>query len=163
MIPKLERAFTLRGYLDLENFLRIGPVKSGPHRAIIHATSGFLEGSGVKAKVVPGGGDWLLLDPSYNVGHLDVRVQFKTEDGEGIYARYDGVLRMDEATQKILDRSEDAKDTEYGDHYFFITPIFETSSERLKWMNSTVFVGQGRWMMDKNGYAVEYGIYKMEN
>lgn len=163
MAPKLEPAFTLRGYLDFENFLRVGVVKSGPQRGFVHVTSGFLEGSGIKAKVVPGGGDWLLQDTSANIGHLDVRAQFKTEDGEGIYVHYDGVLRMDEATQKMLSRSEDAKDTQYGDHYFFTTPIFETGIEKLKWINSTVFVGQGRWVVDKDGYAVEYTVYRVAN
>jgi hypothetical protein len=69
---------------------------------------------------------------------------------------------MDEATQKMFQFSPDAKSTNPEDHYFFITPIFETSSQSLKWMEQTVFIGHGHWLVPGDGsQAAQYEIYKV--
>ena len=49
---------------------------------------------------------------------------------------------MDAEVQKILEWSPEARTTESSEHYFFSTPRFEVSSERLKWMEQEVFIGQ---------------------
>lgn len=61
MVPKLELAFTMRAYLSRENSLTIAKVKSNLSRIILPITHGFVEGSGLNATVIPGGGDWLLV------------------------------------------------------------------------------------------------------
>jgi len=61
MTPKLEYAFTLRAYVSKEDFVDLGPVKSGAHRMIAPVTHGFIEGPGMNAKLLPGGSDWLLV------------------------------------------------------------------------------------------------------
>lgn len=69
---------------------------------------------------------------------------------------------MDEATQKVLQWSPDAKTTRSEDHYFMTTPKFETSSESLKWMEQSLFVGHGHWVVPGDGsQAVEYDVYKL--
>jgi Protein of unknown function (DUF3237) len=83
------------------------------------------------------------LDPATNVSHLDVRTQGRTSDGEAIYVHYSGVLKVDETTGNVLAWSKDAKSTEYGDHEWFSGPIIETSSQKFKWVETTLFVGQG--------------------
>ena len=42
--------------------MNVGAVKDGPHRIIVPINKGFLEGSGLKADVLPGSGDWLLVN-----------------------------------------------------------------------------------------------------
>jgi hypothetical protein len=162
MAPKLEQAFILRLYFPKEDLLAFGPIKAGPHRHIVPITHGSLEGSGVKAQIVQGGSDWLLLDPTTGVAHLDIRTHARTADGDLIYLHYSGILKVDEASQKALQWSSDAKTTRSEDHYFMTAPIFETSSESLKWMEQSLFIGHGHWVIPGDGtQAVEYEIYKV--
>ncbi|TKA65041.1 hypothetical protein B0A49_09992 [Cryomyces minteri] len=142
MAPKLEQVFTLRAFLSKEDLLAFGPIK-GP-------------------QLVQGGSDWLLLDPTTNIAHLDIRTQARTAEGGYIYMHYPGILRMDDATQKALQWSPDAKTTRSEDHYFMTTPIYETSSEELKWIEQSLFIGHGHWHIPGDGtQAVEYEIYKV--
>ena len=165
MAPKLEHVFTMRGYLSKEHSIDLGAMwaSSGPKRSIVPIISGTIEGSGLKATILPGGSDWLLMDPDSGVAHLDVRTQAKTDDGETVYVHYTGVLKADEATGKITAWANDAKSTNYGDHQWFSAPIMETNSKQHKWVETTLFVGQGRWIVDDQGSAVEYEIYKVTN
>src|SRR5438046_9962054 len=102
MAPKLEQVFTLRACLSKEDTMPFGPVKGGSHRTIVPVTHGLLEGSGVKAQLVQGGSDWLRIDTTAGVGHLDVRLQAKTEEGEYIHICYAGILKLDDALGKAL-------------------------------------------------------------
>jgi hypothetical protein len=61
MAPKLEHAFTMRGYMSQENSVDLKAIKSGPYRIIVPITHGFLRGSGLEATLLPGGGDWILV------------------------------------------------------------------------------------------------------
>jgi hypothetical protein len=61
MAPKLEHVFTMRGYMDAVNSVNLSAIKSGPHRIIVPINGGFIEGSGLKAQVLPGSGDWILV------------------------------------------------------------------------------------------------------
>lgn len=101
------------------------------------------------------------LDPSTNVSHLNVRVQARTADGHGLYIHYNGVLKLDEAVGKVLSWAPDARTTNYGDHEWFSGPIFETSDPNLKWMETSLFVGQGHFVVEGKDEAVEYQIYKV--
>lgn len=70
---------------------------------------------------------------------------------------------MDEAGSKALAGADGAKSTEYGDHEWFAGPIIETDDANFKWVETTLFVGQGRYVVDEEGAAVEYQIYKVVN
>jgi hypothetical protein len=61
MAPKLEFAFTMRAYLSKES-LKLDGIKSGSSRVILPITHGSVEGAGLKADVLPGGADWLLVN-----------------------------------------------------------------------------------------------------
>ncbi|KAK5060200.1 hypothetical protein LTR84_010085 [Exophiala bonariae] len=162
MAPKLESAFTMRAYLSKES-VKLDGIKSGPSRLVLPITHGFVQGSGLTAKVLPGGADWLLLDPSTNVAHLDVRTQARTADGHSLYIHYHGVLKVDDAGSKALAGAADAKSTDFGDHEWFAGPVIETDDPNFKWVETTLFVGQGRYVIDDEGSAVEYQIYKVVN
>lgn len=164
MAPILEQVFKLRAFLSKTDSLSLGPIKAGPHRYIVPVTHGTLEGPRLKAQLLHGGGDWLLLDTSTGVAHLDIRAQARSEKGECIYLHYPGILKMDEATQLALQWSSDARTTRSEDHYFVTTPVFETSSKDLKWMEQNIFIGHGHWYIPGDGtQAVEYEIYKVES
>jgi hypothetical protein len=105
----------------------------------------------------------IQLDKTTGTAHLDVRTQARTAEGESLYIHYTGILKIDEPSGKVLAWADDAKTTNYGDHAWFSGPIIETSSEKFKWVERTLFVGEGRWVVDADGSAVEYEIYKVVN
>lgn len=169
--------------MDKKNIHDLKVIKNGPNRSIVPMTHGYIEGMGLRAELTPGGGDWILvcastiliiecmltlvlqLDTSTNVAHLDVRTQARTADGESLYIHYTGILKVDEAAGKILSWAKDAKTTNYGDHQWFSGPIIETSSEKFKWVETSLFVGEGRFIVEDGGAkeAIEYEIYRVVN
>jgi hypothetical protein len=63
----------------------------------------------------------------------------------------------------MMQGAPDATSTEYGELAWFPTPIMETSDPELKWIERNTFVGEGRVVVDKNGPAVEYEVYRVVN
>lgn len=108
MAPKLEQVFTLRAFLGKDNILNFGSVKGGPHRIIVPVVGGFMSGSGIEATILPGGADWLLLDPITGTAHLDIRFQARSSSGDMIYGHCPGIIRMDEEIQKFLEWDPEA-------------------------------------------------------
>jgi hypothetical protein len=113
MPPKLEQVFTIRAFLGKEGTLQLGSVRGGTQRVFIPVTGGHIKGPGIDATVLPGGGDWLLLDTASATAHLDVRAQAQTTEGEIIYAHYPGILKVnDPAVQKFLTWDPSLRTTE---------------------------------------------------
>ena len=158
MAPNLKHVFTTRIQPSKEGTHALGPKKgaAGPHRFIAEFAGGCMESTPecpvhpFKAKIL-GGADWLLHDTNTNLGRLDIRAQAKTEEGEIIYCQHNGLLRMDEATGKALHWSPDAKTTKSEDHYWVGAPIFEASSDRLKWMEQSIFLITAHWYVPGDG------------
>jgi hypothetical protein len=73
------------------------------------------------------------------------------------------VLKVDDAGTKVLGLADDAKTTDFGDHEWFAGPTIETDDPNFKWVETSLFVGQGRYVVDDGGSAVEYQIYKVTN
>src|SRR2546426_1307719 len=101
------------------------PQKLGtvPHgiRSIVPVTGGDFEGPRLRGKVLPGGGDWLLLRPD-GVLELDLRITLETDDHALIYMTFQGLR--------------------HGS-YFRTLPRFETSTETYAFLNRIVSVGVG--------------------
>jgi len=135
--------------VDLEEPQEVGATPHGVRR-IYHVKGGTFEGPKLKGKVLPGGGDWLLLRPD-GAGELDVRATMRTDDGHIIYVYYRGILHASpEVAQRLL-RGEAADPSEY---YFRTAPCFETASEKYGWLNRTVAVGIGKIAPNWVGYTV---------
>lgn len=162
MAPQLEQVLTLRAFLGKANTLQLGAVKAGPQRIIIPIDGGFIKGSDLNAEILPGGGDSLLFDAASGTGHLNVRFSARSEAGDMIYGHYPGILKMDAEAGKCLQWSPEARTTESREHYWFATPVFEVSSERLKWIEQSVFVAHGHFYVPGDGrQAVEYEVYRV--
>jgi Protein of unknown function (DUF3237) len=162
MAPKLEYAFTLRTVGSKEDFVPFGPVKGGPTRFVINVPGGDIEGPEVKAKFISGGSDWFHLDTATGVGQMDLRATGKTEEGETICLRLTGIVKMDDQLQESLSWGPGMKTTRSEDHYWIVTPTFETNSERLKWMEQNVFIGHGHILVPGEGtQSVEFEVYKV--
>lgn len=164
MAPTLEKVFIIRAFFNNSETLHLGPVytKEGPTRACAPIDHGTIEGSGIKATLAPGGSDWILVDPATGIGHIDVRLHARLEDGAALVAHYTGIIKMDEMCRKVLSSAPGTSSTKGGDHLWLITPKFETNSEKLKWVTENVFVGQGHWHVTDDGFVgFEYDIYKL--
>ena len=95
---------------------------------------GWVEGPGIRGKVVPPTADWLRTEPS-GVQTLDVRLSILADDGSYIFMQYQGRIVGADRLQR-WPRPNDASS------YFVINPVFETSSEKYGWLNDVVCVGK---------------------
>jgi uncharacterized protein DUF3237 len=123
-MPARETAMTSRPLMTV-SIAAAPPQKLGtvPHgvRSIVPVTGGDFEGPRLRGKVLPGGGDWLLLRAD-GVLELDLRITLETDDHALIYMTFQG-LRHGE--------------------YFRTLPRFETSTEAYAFLNRIVCVGVG--------------------
>ncbi len=99
---------------------KLGTVPHGI-RSIVPVTGGDFEGPRLRGKVLPGGGDWLLLRPD-GVLELDLRITLETDDHALIYMTFQGLRH---------------------DPYFRTLPRYETSSEAYAFLNRIICVGVG--------------------
>ena len=137
---KLESEFLFEIKVVLDSPIDIGKTPLGK-RVIYPVTGGTFEGPKLKGKVLSTGADWgLNLDSE--ILKLDVRILFETDDSALIYVTYTGFI------YKNSDNST----------YFRIIPVFETSSEKYRWLNHTIAVGVGRGI--KGGVA--YRVYAVK-
>ncbi|KAK4495114.1 hypothetical protein PRZ48_013441 [Zasmidium cellare] len=174
MPPALTPALSIKLYQSKQNVLTFNSTKGSAPRYIAPLLDGHLlphsssTSSSLDAKLVPGSSDWLRVDPATGTGHLDARRQFrcKTDPASVFFVRFEGIVRMGEAIQKIWESSPEAKTTEYGQGRNFVTPVIECSAEENKWMETTVFIGWGRYVVEGHGeerrQAVEYEIFALD-
>ena len=119
------------------------PQKLGavPHgiRSIVLVSGSDFEGPRLRGKVLPGGGDWLLLR-SDGVLELDLRITLETDDHALIYMTFQGVRHGPPDAIAALSRGENVDPASY---YFRTLPRFETSAEGYAYLNRMVTVGVG--------------------
>jgi hypothetical protein len=147
--PELEHLFSYSADLE-EPQQAVGSGAFG-NRLIARVTGGRVEGPRVKGVVLPGGGDWALIDDR-NTLRLDARITLKTDDGALIFASYRGVITpIDPATvAKAI-----AGTLEPGELYYRTAPIFETGDERYAWLNTVVAVAVG----NLSAAGVSYDVF----
>jgi len=136
--PRLEFLYEITATLALDAPIVIGATQHG-QRLIVPCTGGTFTGPRLNGTVLPGGGDWHLVRPD-GVGELDVRATIQTDDGALIYMQYRGYLT------KILDllpRWSAGEAIPREEHYFAVTPYFETSAPQYAWLQEAVAVGMG--------------------
>lgn len=152
MPPKLEHLVTYQA--SLKPPVDVG---GGPYglRRIFDVTGGSFEGPRMRGKLLPSGGDWILIGPD-GYGRLDVRATFETHDGALVYLTYYGVIEMNDKIVAALGKGVAAS---YGDSYFMTSPRFETGDARYAWLNRVVAVAEGRVIPS----AVEYRVYQVLN
>jgi hypothetical protein len=106
----------------------------------------------IRGTVLPGGGDWAFLGDD-DVGRVDVRIAFRTEDNAYLESRYRGVFPLGpggfrEFLREFDSRGEPVKllGTEKKPFFasVFIAPTFETSHPRYKWLTKLQCAGFGR-------------------
>src|SRR5437868_8502722 len=83
---------------------KLGAVPGGT-RVIAPITGGTFEGPRLRGKVLPGGGDWLLLR-SDGVLELDLRITLETDDHALIYMTFQGLRHAPPEVIAALSRGE---------------------------------------------------------
>ena len=131
------------------------PQKLGavPHgiRSIVLVSGGDFEGPRLRGKVLPGGGDWLLLR-SDGVLELDLRITLETDDHALIYMTFQGVRHGPPDAIAALSRGENVDPASY---YFRTLPRFETSSDKYAFLNRIITIGFGEARPDGAVHRIE--------
>jgi hypothetical protein len=117
---------------------KLGTVPQGI-RSIVPVTGGDFEGPRLRGKVLPGGGDWLLLRDD-GVLELDLRITLETDDHALIYMRFQGLRHGPPEVIAALGRGEVVDSSKY---YFRTLPSFETSTDKYAFLNRIISVGFG--------------------
>src|SRR5256714_11095303 len=122
---------------------KLGAVPHGT-RVIAPITSGDFEGPRLRGRVLPGGGDWLLLR-SDGVLELDLRITLETDDRALIYMTFQGLRHAPPEVTSALSRGEVVDPARY---YFRTVPRFETAAESYAFLNRIVTIGVGETRPD---------------
>jgi hypothetical protein len=134
--PQLE--FLYEASVSLDPPIAIGENPHG-NRQILPMTGGSFEGPRLKGAVLAGGADWQVIRPD-GVGDLDTRATFQTDDGALIYVTFRGYCTK---IVELLPRWAAGKRIPPEEHYFMITPYFETSAAQYAWLQQVVAIGRG--------------------
>ena len=129
---------------------KLGAVPHGT-RVIAPITSGTFDGPRLRGKVLPGGGDWTLLQ-SDGVLELDLRITLETDDGALIYVTSVGVRHGPPEVLAALARGEPVDPSQY---YFRTAMRFETSAPHYAFLNRLIAVSSGDRRASGPIYTVE--------
>ncbi|MEG8275287.1 DUF3237 domain-containing protein [Streptomyces sp. AHA2] len=132
---------------------KVADVGAGPAglRRFVEAAAGTIRGEGLDAALLPGGGDWLVAAPD-GYARADIRYTAVTADGANLYVQGTGLIELNEATQAAL---TDGRPSDFGDQYARVVFSVETGDPRYAWLNTSVFIGEGRFREDG---VIEYVV-----
>ena len=122
---------------------KLGAVPYGI-RSFVPVAGGDFEGPRLRGRILPGGGDWLLLR-SDGVLELDLRITLETDDRALIYMTFQGMRHGPPDAITALSRGEVVDPALY---YFRTVPRFETSAEAYAFLNRIVTIGVGETRPD---------------
>jgi len=126
----------------------IGSTPRGTRR-ISRFKGGKFHGPQLSGKILPGGGDWILVHPN-KTREIDIRTTLVTNDGHSIYASVTGIQRFTAQFQARIDKlGNDAwNGADPSEYYFRTVWRFETSASNLSWLNEIIGIGTGRRAVD---------------
>ncbi len=147
---ELVHEFDLHAELGSTLVAGTGPMGT---RMVAPVDGGWVRGARINGTVIGPGADWVMIG-SDGYGRIDVRLQVRTDDGAVLYVTYTGVLEM---TDALVAATMGDGTTDFVDQYFRTTPRIETGDERYSWVNTTIFVAQGK--LTESG--VEYEVFRV--
>jgi hypothetical protein len=101
-------------------------------------SEGTITGERIRGRMLPGGGDWMLLDAE-RVGRIDARYAIETDDGEIIQTTYNGRLVFH---GNALERLRAGEPLTPDDYLVRIAPTFEAPAA-YNWLNHVQAIGIG--------------------
>jgi hypothetical protein len=114
-------------------------------RRLIPILGGEATGNGWRARVLPGGADFQLVQ-SDTLAELDARYVLEADGGDLIYVQNRAIRSGPPELMARLVRGEPVDPALI---YFRCSPSFETVSAPLGWINERMFVGTGERYPDK--------------
>ena len=129
---------------------KLGTVPHGT-RIIVPVTGGDFDGPQLRGKILPGGGDWLLLR-SDDVLELDLRITLETDDHALIYMTFQGLRHGPPDAIAALSRGEAVDPASY---YFRTAIRFETSAPQYAFLNRLIAVSSGDRRASGPIYTIE--------
>jgi hypothetical protein len=129
-------------------------VGAGPfgRRFVAAVGSGSVKGDRINGAIVGPGADWAVLGGD-GYFQIDVRAQIETDDGAVLLLTYTGSLEVNDKVTAALAGGE----TRLDDQYCRTHIRMESGDERYRWVNRTLFVGEGRLVPD----GVVYDVYRV--
>ncbi|KAL2862202.1 DUF3237 domain-containing protein [Aspergillus lucknowensis] len=152
--PTLRPAYILKLRVGEGN--PVGAVQSGSE--FVHYAKGTIStipgaAPEVNAQVLFAG-DWLYFDPDKQHARMNVKGVARTLRGEGINFSYSGVSKVTPELAGIF--SGQPRTVPFG--LSTMRVIFEVGSERLKELENSTWIGNGRFLYEEGKLLVEVRI-----
>ena len=131
---------TLNAVFTIEADIEV-PLEVHEGKAIFNVPSGKLidsKSSDVIGELVSPSGDWIEIQPSGTM-NLNIRDAFKLEDGHSLLATVTGRSVPNEV---VVPKMENGSLVSGNEMYFVLSLLMETDSEKYRWVNDRVFIGQ---------------------
>ena len=135
----------------------IGDGPLGTRRITYPSSGATAQGPRLNGTVLAGGGDPFLLRTD-GVGEVDARITIQADEGDLIMMSYKGLLVYG---QKYLDAQARGEGGPQDENYFYVSVLFETASERYRWLNATVAVARGFIPEDLPPPCIGYRVYAL--
>ncbi|KAL8942236.1 MAG: hypothetical protein Q9211_001480 [Gyalolechia sp. 1 TL-2023] len=163
-LPRLEPA--MRFLIEIAAPIAVGSASRGTPLSAVSMASGTAVShptfKPVFDAVFEGGGtDYIRNDPDGKHMRLDAHAVMRDKKlGSLVYVHYTGVIGITPELGLVLSGSPEAKSTEFGDAFIHLT--FETGDEKLKELETGVFVASGRFVVEEGKpTTVEYRVSKV--
>lgn len=137
--------------------LHIGQTPVGYRMITTPDKGATVVGPKLNGTVLEGGGDPYLIRKD-GIGLVDARITIQADDGDLIGMSYLGITKYPEEARKTLDRGEKVP---IDDYYFYVGVLFETASERYRWMNETFAIAKGFHPHEFIGGGIGYQVYAL--
>ncbi|MBC2669575.1 DUF3237 domain-containing protein [Novosphingobium piscinae] len=140
--PTLEYAFTVTA--EVAPAIEQGTVDGGRKR-FIAITGGKVEGPMMSGSVLPGGGDWQVIEAN-GVTRVEARYFLRTVNGTVVEVTNPGV-RV--ASPEVIERLSRGEVVDPSLYYFRTTPNFKVADGPYDWLRRHAFVARGVRQPDK--------------
>ncbi|MDT5010463.1 MAG: hypothetical protein QOH57_2080 [Mycobacterium sp.] len=113
-----------------------------------------LDGPRIRARLAATGVDWMSVGDD-GFWRPDVRAQFTTDDGAVVLMHYTGLVQQ---SDQFAQAAEADRPTDWDDQYMRLAIRFETGDDRYAWLNTSLFVAEGRLL--GTGH-IEYVVHRV--
>ncbi|PKY08707.1 hypothetical protein P168DRAFT_323784 [Aspergillus campestris IBT 28561] len=158
--PSLQPAFTVK--VDIDASLPVGSASRTGSLQVVPMIGGTVKSDSsfnlpIDAEFVGVGNDYIHGDPDGKHLRLNAHGVLKTKDDALLYLNYTGVITLGPAEAAVFGGTAADGSTPFGNSFTHFT--FETGDERYKELENRVFVGQGRFNVEKGKpIVVEYRV-----
>lgn len=144
-------------------------IPQGPHHLIGDGPRGLrritypgaagatVRGPKLNGTVLQGGGDPFLMRPD-GVGEVDARITIQADEGDLIMMSYKGILVY---SREALDAQAKGERVPQEKNYFYVSVLFETASERYRWLNAILGIARGFIPEDLPSPCIGYRVYAL--